>query len=75
MNDRTKNPFTLGPWEAARTYHERETMRMVAKVMKACGVSQIDISDTTLMADDSIAVEHQPGFLRIKGHFELKDPT
>jgi hypothetical protein len=47
-------------------------MRLVAAVMKKCGVTQVDISDVVLVASDEIAVEHRDGFLRIKGQFQLE---
>jgi hypothetical protein len=67
------NSFALDPYEAAARIHERRCMQLVAKVMKACGVTQVDISHVSLQSEDVIAVEDRVGFLRIKGTFQLDE--
>lgn len=64
--------FEFDPYEAAKRIEQRRCMQMVAKVMKACGVSQVDISNISLSLDEAIAVEEHVGFLRIKGLFQLE---
>lgn len=59
------------PYDFWERYFDRECMKTVARVMKACGVTQVDISNVDLMSSDEIAVEHADGFLRIKGKFEI----
>lgn len=60
------------PYVVAERIHDQRAMRIVAAVMKKCGVTQIDISDVVLVSSDEIAIEHHYGFFRIKGHFELE---
>ena len=65
--------FPVDSYEIAERIHSKRAMRIVAAVMKKCGVTQVDISDVVICASDEIAVEHRDGFFRIKGKFQLED--
>lgn len=63
--------FTVDSYER---YVEKKAMRLIAAVMKKCGVTQIDISDVELLGEDEILYLHDiNGFIRIKGKFVLEE--
>ncbi len=69
----SRETLALDPYETARRHADERCMKLVAKVMKACGVTQVDISRVELEATDKIAILDDREFLRIKGTFQLED--
>jgi hypothetical protein len=56
--------FTESYEEFVRRTADKRCMQMVARVMKACGVTQVDISNVSFHNDEIIAVEdhHDQGY-------------
>ena len=62
------------PWEVAKNYYDRQMRQNLAAIMKAAGLSQIDVPASQMMnANDTISIEEHEGgtMYRIRGRFEV----
>lgn len=67
--------FDIDPWDAARRHYERQSMLFMARLMRHFGVTQIDLPNYLVNANDTVEIQDMPEsnttFYRIKVEFQI----